>query len=71
MNWRKEASRREQATNMFFAANEAQQNRWRFQSEMTAQYIERQKLPPLLSANQELRNQTHFRFTQTHSQTLQ
>ena len=47
------------------------QNRLKFPSEMTAQYFEHQKLPPLLSANQELRHQTHFRFSQTLSHTLQ
>ena len=44
--------------------------RWRFKREIPAQYFERQKLPPLLSANQELRNQTHFRFSQTLSYRL-
>ena len=59
-----------QTGNQFsFGANAAQRHRWRFKSEMTAQYFERQMLPPLLSANQELRNQTHFRFIQTHSHT--
>ena len=56
---------REQATKLFIDVNTAQQNRWKFQSEMTPQYFECQKLTPLLSTNQELRKQTHFRFSQT------
>ena len=34
-------------------------------SDPLSTYFEREQLPPLLSANQELRNQTHFRFIQT------
>ena len=48
------------------SGDHAKQNRWKFQSEMILNF----ELTPLLSANQELRNQTDFHFIQTLSHTL-
>ena len=55
---------------IFFGCERSITTFGKFQSEIKAQYFERQKLPHLLSANRELRNQTHFRFSQTLSHIL-